>query len=137
MGLEAETATWRAAVVMVRQGGEWFAPRPAVFLFDTPGGWSWVEPSYADQQGAAAFAMHERAGQPKRLSEDWFEWTGADGERVELTRYDAENDGSIAGAIDWWERYLVAAGRTAAEERELVRASLNEAAAPEAAPGQP
>lgn len=126
MTIETETQGWRAAIVMVRQGGLWHSPRPAVFLFDTPTGWCWVEPSYATPEGASTFALHEREGQPERISGHWAHGSGA--ERIEVTEYDDETDEDLIGdQVRWFESYLVAVGRTRDEERARVRAELADA----------
>jgi len=125
MSLEAETAHWRAAVVsMLLSDGQWVSA-PAVFLFDTPTGWAWVEPSYADPMGAASPALHERDGQPERLG-TWYRYRPADGAAIEVWEFDPEdgNGNDIVEAITWWESWLASEGRTRAQERERLRAEI-------------
>lgn len=124
MSAESTARAWPAAAVQIRLDGQWYPPRPGVLVFDTPTGWAWLEPSYADPLGAATPALHERTGQPQLEAADLLQWTGPDGELIELTPFDPVVDYEIADAIAWWEAYLQAAGRSQADEREQLREQL-------------
>lgn len=123
--VEATTASWRAINVAVRMAdGEEIRTRLAVFLFDSPGGFTWVEPSYADPWGAPSPAWHQRTGAMEWNGSEWV-CTGGDGERVALTEWIAE-DGTEAElrTVAAFETWLMDAGVTKDEARELVRADL-------------
>jgi hypothetical protein len=124
-GLEAATRNWRAAVVFpTMSDGFRIHPRLAVFLFDTPRGFVWVEPSYNDPWGSPSPADHAREAP---LAWDGTTWNGTmpDGEYIEIAEYEpAEHADLVGRGVEGFERYLRAAGRTLDEERERVRQAL-------------
>lgn len=118
--LEDLTKDWAGAVVSVVMAGQ-VMPRPAAFVFDVAaGGVAWVEPSYADPSGAATHALHIIAGQVAGNVV-----TGR-GVTVEVLPYEAEDAGSVGGALDWFAAWLKDEGRTWDQERERVRAMLSD-----------
>lgn len=93
-----DPATWEGAVVFLEEGGA----RPAAFVWiDEAGAVTWVEPSYADPNGAASPALHRRE-------------RGA-----EALPYDPATDRDFVGdSIAWFADWLKANGQTWAEERD-------------------
>lgn len=121
--LDQAAASWTAgALVFVQQGEGDAIVRPAAFVFATPGGLAWVEPSYADPMGASANALHERDGD---LVDEGlgFVLTTASGERVTVLPYDPEaGDGDlVGGALEWFAEHLAETGQAWESERESVR----------------
>lgn len=117
--LEDLTASWRGALILITDasGSAW---RPAAFVFDTEGGFAWVEPSYADPAGAGSPALHVRDW--PRIGERTFEQGGM---RIEILPYTPGLDTDLVGdALEWFADWLQAEGRTWAAERERVRAML-------------
>jgi hypothetical protein len=79
-------------------------------VFDTPDGFAWVEPSYADPAGASSPGFHRRTAADLESGE------------VQVLLYRAGDRDLVGDALDWFARWLEAEGRTWAEERERVRA---------------
>lgn len=94
--------------------------RPAAFLFATPDGMAWVEPSYAfDQQGGAPPAFHRVAGSVA-VQGRVITVTDAGAGQVEFAPADAAHDdaeGSCRAALADWNDWLVEEGRTLEDER--------------------
>lgn len=116
--LEDLSRDWVGAVMIYGRAGADALVFPAAFVFDTPDGLAWVEPSYADPMGAASPAFHRRAGSlsaPGKLQ-------GVDFE-IQVLPYAPDEDRDLVGdALDWFADWLKTEGRTWAEERERVRA---------------
>lgn len=128
-GLESATAAWRGAVAIVSHpDGDML--RPVVFLFDTPTGFAWVEPAYADPAGTASPALHWRDGELVRVGDDWLR------PGLAFSAFDAAdpgNDPDIAAELAWFAGYLAAHGRTWEQERERVRSAIGGDVMPAAA----
>lgn len=115
------TAAWRGITVVIRLRDGDTDFRPACFVFDTPTGLLWVEPSFFDQPVSAP-AVHEIVGTVE-----------TDGITVEfegsmsghLAKYRPEMAPTMGRALDWWlNEYVPASGKTIAEHRADVAASL-------------
>lgn len=120
-------AGWaRGAVVLIQQAeGGPITIRPAAFVFATPTGIAWVEPGYADPAGSPSPALHYRDGETTAAADLLVLQAGA--ERVEARAYEDDDAADVGDALDWFDGYLQANGRTWAEERERVRALVNPA----------
>lgn len=119
--LEPFAAQWKGAVItIIISGASEPALRPAAFVFETPDGFAWVEPSYADPWGSSSPSYHQRVGKFEP-SEAGFVATVSDVEGVAVARYEPNDSHLIGDAIDWFTDWLKAEGRTWQEERERVR----------------
>lgn len=122
--LEQTAAQWTAgALVFVQSGIDEAIVRPAAFVFATPGGLMWIEPSYADPSGAAGLALHERDGL-LTPSGRGFELRTAAGELVTVLPYEADDRDLVGDALEWFAGWLQGEGRSWADERERVRGLL-------------
>ncbi|MGD9599917.1 MAG: hypothetical protein AB7P94_16765 [Steroidobacteraceae bacterium] len=131
--LEETAATWTdGALVFVQSTTDDDAlVRPAAFVFEAPGGLMWVEPSYADPNGAAGLALHQREGLLTTEGRGFVLQTAA-GERITVLPYEADDRDLVGDALEWFGRYVQADGRTWAGERERVRGLVLEDEPPEA-----
>lgn len=125
--LEDAARTWQRGAVVLIQTAEAITVRPAAFVFATPTGFAWVEPSYADPAAAPSPALHYRDGTPQDLGALFTMQAGA--ELVEVRAYEDDDADMIGDALDWFAGYVQASGRTWDEERERVRAVINPASA--------
>lgn len=119
--LDQIAAKWPGAIIIFRASGpdarnEY---RPAAFIFETPGGFAWVEPSYADPVGASSPSYHERKGSFD-ASEGGFVMMRDEG-MIAVIPYDRKESDFVGDALDWFADWLKAEGRTWQEERERVR----------------
>lgn len=122
--LEQTAAQWAdGALVFVQSGIDEVVVRPAAFVFATPTGALWIEPSYADPAGAAGLALHEREGLVTPSGRG-FEIRTAAGDLVTLLPYEADDRGLVGDALEWFARWLQGEGRSWADERERVRGLL-------------
>lgn len=117
--IESVMATWkRGAVVLLEAPGQEPAIRPAAFVYVIPGGLAWVEPSYADPNGAASNALHQRTGTVEikaglRLKRD--------GDVVTFLPYDPAEDRDLVGdALEWFHQHLQDTGTDWDAERKRV-----------------
>jgi hypothetical protein len=116
------TADWKGAAIVLRpKSGGPEMMRPAAFVFDTPGGFGWLEPSYADPWGSPAPSWHEVEVTSIRVQGGEFYFDGPE--------YSGEIEWSVgqipvAPALDWFEEWLKKEGRTWPEERARVLAEL-------------
>ncbi|MEN3371690.1 hypothetical protein [Dechloromonas sp. ZS-1] len=122
--MNEKTAKWWGAVITMQNVSdpEWMMKRPAAFLFDKPGGFAWLEPSYADEYPPSSPAWHEIEAELKAEGEGFTfvgrQWTGR------IDRYDdpEQEDGE---ALYWWiTEYMKEKGRTPEQERAAVIQSL-------------
>lgn len=119
--LEAFVSPWPGAVVVITNDDDKSIDfRPAAFVFETPTGISWVEPSYADPYGASSRSYHAFAGKASGITEAGFVFI-ADGRSMAVIPYDRAEFDRVGDALDWFADWLKAEGRTWAEERERVR----------------
>lgn len=120
--LEDKAMTWTAgAVVFIRAaGGRIEGTRPAAFVFSTPTGLAWVEPSYADPAGASSTALHLRDGLVE-ADGDGVKITTPGGEVVLVSPYEPEDVDLVGDALEWFAGYVAQSGRTWAEERAKVQ----------------
>ncbi|MDL1860862.1 hypothetical protein FBR04_07510 [Betaproteobacteria bacterium PRO7] len=110
----------RGAVVFMRAPNGFYMTRPAVWVWDTPDGFGFVEPAYASPEQPTPFALHyvkatalERQGEATIVYEGP-DWRGS----IEANEGD---DGDASEALRWYfEEYLPGTGRTIDEERERV-----------------
>ena len=113
--IEQQTQGWEGAVIVITENGR-SQFRPAVFVYDIPDGFAWVEPSYADPVGAASPAFHEARGvlvAPNMVT------TGP--RLIRVLPYDPDEDVRIVGeSIEWYKRWLGGQRRTWDEERRRV-----------------
>ncbi|MBP6225334.1 MAG: hypothetical protein KA439_09745 [Rhizobacter sp.] len=92
---------------------------PAAFVFETPTGIAWVEPSYADPYGSSSPAYHARDGVPAGITEAGFVMPGENA--LAVVPYDRAEFDLVGDALDWFANWLKSEGRTWQEERERVR----------------
>jgi hypothetical protein len=120
--LEEVASTWaRGALVFIRQAGtEDDMIRPAAFVYSTPDGLAWVEPSYADPWGASSNALHFAAGVPMPVPGDGFRVITAAGDSFIVVPYGDDAD-LIGDSLEWFARHLAETGTDWATERERVR----------------
>lgn len=111
------TAKWLGAVVALtdRQGNK--MERAAVFFFDTPTGFGWLEPGYADPWGSPSPTWHEidcaiAVQDPTTFTFSGPEWKG------DVEEYFGQPVAEFQ--ITWFENRLKEMGRTWAEERARV-----------------
>lgn len=117
-----DPALWKGASAAVRFSDGFAMLRPAAFVFTTKQGRvAWVEPSYADPNGAASPALHFAGGARadptgRGIEADNDSWT------VTLLPFDPEDRGEKGArlAVEWYEGWLREQGRTWAEERVRV-----------------
>lgn len=115
--LEEVTRDWPlGAVIAISAGGETLL-RPAAFVFDVPGGFAWVEPSYADPSGAASPSFHRRPA------------SDIDSGAVQVLQFFEVDADAVGDGLLWFADWLKAEGRTWAEERERVRELLGDSLA--------
>ena len=121
--LEAAFETWQrgALVYLVDPDGSVWMIRPAAFVFATPDGFSWVEPSYADPYGASSSAWHERAGAVTQNGSG-FIFTSP-GSEVSVYPFDPDDPGTEddAGPLEWFSAHIKENGLQWQGERERVR----------------
>lgn len=94
--------------------------RPAAFVFETPTGLAWVEPSYADPAGAASNALHIRHGAVV-LKGRSLQITTTSGEVLLFAPYEEDDTDLVGDSLEWFAGYIEQSGRTWAEERAKVR----------------
>jgi hypothetical protein len=110
---------WRRGATVFLQAPNGFCmTRPAVWVFDTPDGFGFVEPAYASPEQPTPFALHyvraplERVANHIRFHGP--EWSGT-------IEPDAGNDGDASEASRWYfDEYLPDTARTLDEWRERV-----------------
>jgi hypothetical protein len=116
-----------ALILTVSPEGE-IGFRPALFVFTTPDGFAWVEPSYLEPIPAPQPAFHRVTGEVVMgagevsldTAENWqFTAAAYEGEILALDR-----DGSIGAALAWAAQQLADQGATMDEERERLKAEL-------------
>lgn len=122
-------ATWTAgAVVFLRDaGGQIEGIRPAAFIFGTPTGLAWVEPSYADPAGASSNALHIRDGVIE-VDADSVKITMPGGEAVLASPYEPDDTTLVGDSLEWFAGYIAKSGRTPAEERARVQELISPSA---------
>ena len=124
--LEALTATWtRGALVFIETDGTGRGMiRPAAFVYQTPTGFGWVEPSYADPFGAALPALHFRNGEPRPAAGGGFKLITRDAEIVTVVPYGDDDKILVGDSLEWFARHLAENGHDWATERERVRSLI-------------
>jgi hypothetical protein len=130
MGLEELVATWpKGALVTVARVGQAALIRPAIFVFERPGGFWWVEPWYdAPDQQSTSNPIHSRdAKLTPATSGTFYFWTGpTDAGYIEANDPSPADSAARAAAardLDWYFRvYLASTGRTLEQERARVKA---------------
>jgi len=124
MSLNESTANWPFAIITIidRRDGSTFS-YPAAFVYDVPGGFAWVEPSYLDGFGGGATAVHILRGTvlpdipvgesaPRYVFEN-DDYTGM----IEMHVGKAERH---ADSLTWYAAELRRRGKAHAVERERV-----------------
>ncbi len=112
----------KGALVLIFDGGlREPMIRPAAFVYAIPGGFVWVEPSYADPWGAASPGMHIRCGDLE-ATDDGFTMAKPDG-LISVCPFDpldpaTEDEGA---PLRWFADYLRENGLQWRDERERVR----------------
>lgn len=123
--LEQLAATWqRGAVVLLKAGDGPINIRPAAFVFETPTGLAWVEPSYSDPMASPAPALHYRDGEAQILP--GLVVLQAGDERVEVRAYEDDDAADVGDALEWFAGDLAARGESWQDEREFVRALIDQ-----------
>lgn len=117
--IEQFTSNWKGAVITLTSKADGFVMvRPAVFLFDHPGGLAWLEPSYADPWGAASPAWHEIAAPSIVAHDSIIEFDGP------VYSGDIEPDfgqnASARDALAWFAEWMDERGLSWAEERARI-----------------
>jgi hypothetical protein len=125
--LEALAATWtRGALVFIETDGTGRGIiRPAAFVYATPTGFAWVEPSYADPWGTPSPALHFREGPPRPAAGDGFKLVTKDAETVTVVPYGDDDRLLVGEPLEWFAQYMAESGLDWAAERERVRAMIN------------
>lgn len=122
MTLEDEAEGWidGALVRITPRGGGETITRPAAFVWPTPSGIEWVEPSYADPWGAATAAYHARVGRRDGYLVE------TDSHLVEVLPFDPAADAQepAAEALLWFAGWLRKSGTSWAAERSSIRLQL-------------
>jgi hypothetical protein len=122
--LSDATAAHPAWIVYLRWGSDRLMARPAAFVFDTPTGFLWIEPSYFDEPGyRSAPAMHvARCEVTQAVGERWTfvgEMSGA------VERYGIGEDTDIVSGLEWFAtEFLPSQKKTLAELRASVAEKL-------------
>ncbi len=121
--IEAIAATWkRGALVFIETDGTGRGIiRPAAFVYQTPTGFAWVEPSYADPWGAVSPAQHFRDGESREEVGGGFRMVTKDAETVVVLPYQDDPD-LVGDSLEWFARHLEETGKDWATERERIRA---------------
>ncbi len=100
--------------------------RPAAFVFALPGGFCWVEPSYADPWGASSSAWHERIGRVEPDQDGFVLFMASDGGERKVAVYPFNSvDPALTDAaapLTWFSDHLKTNGLAWQAERERVRA---------------
>ncbi len=113
--------------ILFRNEAEPMMIRPAAFVFATPSGLAWVEPSYADPYGASSPAFHQRAGTLER-NKDGFILKMAGDDEIEIGVYPFNDEdpamGDDLGPLRWFAEHLKENHLQWQAERELVRSML-------------
>ncbi len=126
--LEDVFQTWRlgALVYLARPAGSGIIIRPAAFVFVIPGGFAWVEPSYADPYGASSPAYHERTGNVRENGDGFILRNEAGGPEADAAVYpfDPADPGmkDDAGPLTWFANHLKENGLQWQSERTRVHA---------------
>ncbi len=104
-----------AVFIMSAENSRIEVMRPAAFVYPAPGGFAWVEPSYADPYGAGSPALHVRYGtiEPRHRG---FVCRGG-GKLIAVEPYIDDDD----LPLEWFARYLKENGLQWIDERERVR----------------
>ncbi len=122
--LEAAFETWRqgALVYLSEPDGSDSFVRPAAFVFVIPGGFAWVEPSYADPDGASSPAYHERTGKVE-VRNKGFIFRFDDGQAA-VYPANADDQAMLDDLrpLNWFAEHLKENGLQWQAERERVRA---------------
>jgi len=124
--IEAMTVGWPFAVARLRSKiGPTSISVACAFCFDTPDGFAFVEPSYADPHNTG-HAFH-RIVASLEVFDDGFafdgpEWSGT----VECYEPTAQQIREIGGALEWFEGHLEQNGIVIADERARIKATLAE-----------
>ncbi len=94
--------------------------RPAAFVYATPVGFAWVEPSYADPWGAASPSLHFRNGVPREEAGGGFRMVTKDAAIVTVLPYQGDVD-LVGDSLEWFAQHLAEAGKDWETERERLR----------------
>lgn len=118
-----------ALILTVTTEGE-VGMRAALFVYPTPDGFAWVEPSYLEDVPAPQPAFHRvtgditlGAGQVTLDTPEHWQFTAAayEGDTIALDRY-----GNIGAMLAWAADKLKAAGTTLEDERARLKIELAE-----------
>ena len=119
--LDQIAANWPGAVVVIKNDDDGTNDfRPAAFLFETPTGIAWVEPSYADPWGSPSPSYHAVDGKPSGITDAGFVLMST-GRSLAVVPYDRAEFDYVGDSLDWFADWLKTEGRTWQEERERVR----------------
>jgi hypothetical protein len=120
--LEALAGSWTNGALVFIRTEDTGRPmvRPAAFVYATPTGFAWIEPSYADPAGSATPALHFRDGTPREEAGGGFSMVTTDAERVTVLP-NVDGDDLVDGALGWFAGYLADKGVDWAAERERLR----------------
>lgn len=123
LDLEALARTWtRGALVFIETDGTGRGMiRPAAFVYATPTGFAWVEPSYADPYGSPSPALHHRVGVARPAAGDGFKMITKDAETVTVVPYGDDDRLLVGEPLEWFAQHLAETGKDWATERESLR----------------
>lgn len=126
--LESCSSSWPFAVVHLKgHAGDLNLVLAAAFCFDTPDGFAFIEPGYADQNGSGQHNFH-RIVASLAPSEQGFTFVGLDWSgSVEQYEPTAQQIAAIGRSLEWLEAHLENLGINVEGERERIRALLLEA----------
>lgn len=99
--------------------------RPAVFVFDTPTGFLWIEPGYYNEPGTnSAPQMHQIDAVVTQASRSGWRFVGSQSGAV--LRYDFGEDADLVGdCLEWFlNEFLPGQERTLAELRASIEEQL-------------
>lgn len=109
------TKNWEGAVVTLIDRNGLKMERAAVFVFDWPKGFAWLEPGYADPWGSPSPTWHEVEVTVDRVSSTIFYFEGP------VWHGDVEEyfgQPSVEAAMTWYVNWLAEQGRSWDQERK-------------------
>lgn len=112
--------TWRRGATVFLQAPDGFSmTRPAVWVWDTPDGFGFIEPAYASPEQPTPHALHYVRAKLELVAGYYIRFSGPQWSGT--IEADEGIDGDASEALRWYfDEYLPGTGRTLDEERERV-----------------